>query len=92
MVKRIPMPSGITAAFGQQTAATQAKMSGRKGGLASAGKRSKRRASASKKRGTSSPSKRRASAKRANGCKLRKGSAAAKAWGAKMKRLRNRKR
>lgn len=73
--------SGIS----QQTAAvraTLAKASGRRGGLTSSRRRRKKTRKASKRRKTS---------KRSRGFKkLKKGSAAAKAWGKKMRALRKR--
>jgi len=80
-MKRIPLPSGITAAFGQQTAATQEKMS--QGG--------RRKAAGARRPRPAGPVKRRSGGKkraRAAGGRLKKGSAAAKRWGAKMRRLR----
>lgn len=82
------LPSGYTAAWGQQTQATQAKVSGRRGGLRSAAKRRKARA-ASTTHSTKRKA-RRASAGRSKRGKLVKGSAAAKAWGRKMRRARKR--
>lgn len=88
-VKSGIMPSGITAAFGQQTAAAQAKMSqGRSIRRNGKAKRARRAAPAGpvKRR---NGSKRRA-ARRNGRARLVKGSAAAKRWGAKMRRLRKR--
>jgi hypothetical protein len=82
------MPSGITAAWGQQTAATNAKVGGARPAR-SKSSRARRVAPAGPiKRRRNGTAKRRAA--RAGGGRLRKGSAAAKKWGAKMRRLRKR--
>jgi len=83
------MPSGITAAWGQQTAATNAKVGGARPARRSKSSRARRVAPAGPiKRRRNGAAKRRAA--RGGGGRLRKGSAAAKKWGAKMRRLRKR--
>jgi len=79
----IIVPPGGFAGFAQQTAATQAmfQRAGRKGGKRSATKRRKTRAAAAPKR-------KRATKKRAGKARLVKGSRAAKAYMAKIRRKR----
>jgi len=82
------MPSGITTAFGQQTAASQARMSqgrSRPAGKARRARGYTRPAGPVKRRKNGSAKKR---AARGGGGRLRKGSPAAKAWGRRMRRLR----
>lgn len=86
----VPMSmwSQLGSGIAQQSAAVRsllAKSSGRRGGLRSAKRRKKRKTKARK---TKRRSKR--SSKRGGVKKLKKGSAAAKAWGRKMKALRKR--
>lgn len=94
-IKRIPLPSGITAAMGQETAAMDMIKSrsgsrfksGKTGGIG--GRRKKRTKSTGRKRGKRTTKARKIrKTGRATGAKLVKGSAAAKAWGRKMKSLR----
>lgn len=85
-VRRITVPPGGFAGFAQQTAATQAmfQRAGRKGGLRSA---SKRRKKTSKKKATRKVARR---TPRKSKARLVKGSRAAKAYMAKIRRKRKR--
>jgi len=83
------MPSGITAAWGQQTAATNAKMGQARPARRSKSSRSRtvRPAGPIKRRRNGNGGAKKRAGRRGRG-PMRKGSPAAKAWGRRMRRLR----
>ena len=86
---KLIVPPGGFASNAQQTGATQllfAKASGARGGRTT--QRRRRKAKAAKPRARKKTAKRAKRAKRANGSRLKKGSAAAKAYMAKIRRKR----
>lgn len=86
------LPSGITTAIGQQTAASQARMQqggrGRKARMGKGGRTRKGKRAAAPAKRKRAASRRRSTSKRT---KLKAGSPAAKAWGRKMRAARRKK-